>query len=52
MAVYGTYSLLDFNHKIHRDDERSRIMKKLLLVLAAIVYFPFGVIFALAKNYK
>ena len=30
-------------------------MKKshiVLAVIAAIVYFPFGVIFALAKNYK
>lgn len=27
-------------------------MKKLLFILAAIIYFPIGVIFALAKNYK
>jgi len=27
-------------------------VKKLLFILAAILYFPFGVIFALAKNYK
>jgi hypothetical protein len=27
-------------------------MKKLLFILAAIIYFPIGVIMALARNYK
>ena len=35
-----------------RETEKGSIMKKLLFVLAAIIYFPFGVIMALAGEYK
>ena len=50
VILYMTFTFA-FNVDRSKNNRRFHIMRKLLFVLFAIVYFPIGVILALAKQY-
>lgn len=52
--VYGTLSMLEFNHQGTNKESHPMRGKNCIpiAIILGILFLPFGIIFALAKNYR